>query len=215
MTRRVFAGLLCAAPLALFACNAVLGTGDYKVGHDDSDAGESGGSATTDMDGGVTPGNGGVTGTGGAGSGGKSTGTGGRAAGGATGGAPGTGGSTGSATDAFVGEWNTASEATIDDCSGSPMTTIGSDTLEFMAGAPGHITVNFMSCTLDATVSGQRATLPAQSCVDQGITYTLTGTFTIQANGTAILQENATIDVGSGVSCNVDVRGTFTKYMAP
>jgi len=75
--------------------------------------------------------------------------------------------------------------------------------------------VNFMSCTLDATVSGKKASMPAQTCVDQGVSYTISGTFTIQANGTALLEEMALIDLGSGLSCTVDATGSFTKYVAP
>jgi hypothetical protein len=138
---------LFAAPVvALFACNGILGTSDYKVGEgtdegaggdpSQSDGGEGnmgtgglpGAGATTGSGGGATGSGGRATGSGGratGGSGGKASGTGGLPPGGGgaggkgSGGAtnPGTGGSGGSLTaDDFIGEWDTDAETQTTEC---------------------------------------------------------------------------------------------------
>jgi hypothetical protein len=226
--------------VGLFACNAILGTSDYKVG-DGSDGGSDqppgqGDGGAGNMDAGGSAGTGGkATGTGGASTGGA-PGAGGRATGGAggkgsggkgSGGAnPGTGGSgpggaggTGAVTaDDFVGEWDTDAEtATIDCGDGMPTTDVGSDIIFWDSGSsPGTIeTIAVAGCLVVASVNGRVATItPAPPCVDQGISYAINGTFTILADGTARLDETVVATM-AGTTCVQTGTGIFTKYLPP
>ena len=200
-------------------CNAILGADDYKVGQA-SDGGD------------IGPGD--TGGTGNDGTGGKSNdGTGGRgndAAGGrGTGGRVGTGGATppgaGGATppgaggasggvDAFVGNWTTDAETLSTDCGdGMPTTDVGSDELDWATGPKAGTIQTFVaaaSCTVVANVSGKVATLPKTTCMDtMGFTYVISGTFAIQADGSARLLETVTISM-AGLTCIIDATGTFT-----
>ncbi|HEX4338406.1 MAG TPA: hypothetical protein VH062_21015 [Polyangiaceae bacterium] len=235
---RAFIGL----PFAgLLACNAILGAGDYHVGKGDAgtDDGSGGASADDSGAGGSSAATGGVTGNGGKASGGSAnaggrgpgggtgggkatggaTGTGGRGTGGATGtGGRGTGGASGALTpDDFIGEWDCPNEKVVTDCGGGdPSTDMTEDSIQWTTGGTDYVRAVFQgACSLEAALSGRALTIsPPITCTDSGITYLISGTFTVGANGTAALDESVTVTT-NGVVCNVTATGTYTKYVAP
>ncbi|HVW27552.1 MAG TPA: hypothetical protein VHC69_19440 [Polyangiaceae bacterium] len=226
----------CVPVLGLFACNAILGAGDYHVGKG-TDAGNepsSGGSDDGDQDAGASggaPASGGSTSSGAGGataSGGKTSGgsggkgTGGRATGGdtatggttAAGGRSGTGGSSGVLTpDDFVGEWDSDSETITTDCGdGAPSSQTSTDSIEFEAGSGGTVTTTFLGCTLVGTIAGRTATIsPPVTCDDNGIEYVISGSFAIQTDGDGSLVEIVTFTT-SGVTCTLTGKGVYTKF---
>ena len=227
---------------ALVACNAILGAGDYHVGHgtDGGDvSGNPGAGGASGVDdagsgsgtGGKSSSSGGTTGAGGKATGGvagKSSGTGGRSAGsgGAAplGGSTGAGGATGSGGKSgsgalmpadFVGEWDSASETVVTNCEGlAPMTDTTSDTIDWALGKGSTVETTFLTaCTLVATVSGRTASIsPPIACSDSGVDYTISGSFSIAADDTGSIDEQVTF-TASGVKCTSRATGTFTRYV--
>jgi hypothetical protein len=204
--------------LALSACNAILGAGDYHVGKDGGAA-----PAVVGDDGGGLPGSGatsssagGATGSGGRTSGGTAgKGSGGRAAGGtsATGGKGGTNGMP--AAQDLVGEWDSDAETITTDCGdGNPTSQMSSDKIEWMLGTGGSLVTTFLdTCVLMASLKGNVVSIsPPVTCDDNGLVYMISGSFTLQADGRASLVEVVTF-TSSGITCTLTGKGLYTKFV--
>jgi hypothetical protein len=129
-----------------------------------------------------------------------------------TGGATGAGGKTSAPTaQDFVGQWTCPDEMIVTDCGdGNPTTDTSSDIIEWTLSG-STLETTFTSCTLKATVSGRTATIsPPVTCNDNGITYVISGSFSIGSDGKGSLVEVVTVG-NSGTSCTLTGRGTYTK----
>ena len=120
-----------------------------------------------------------------------------------------------SGTTSFIGMWMTGSASRITNCLGTALTNDAfGTTLTWSAGASGHIQTPLVGkCVLDAKVTGNIALAPDQICNDNGLTYTVGGTFTLQPDGSARLAEHALV-IGKGLNCSGTVNGTY-KTLVP
>ena len=115
-------------------------------------------------------------------------------------------------TTPFVGMWTTRSESIHSSCSSGVADDVLGTSITWSAGsAAGHIQAELIGkCVLDAKVNGKTATASDQTCTDNGLTYVVGGTFSIQSDGTARLNEHVRV-TGRGVSCTGSVNGPFQK----
>jgi hypothetical protein len=110
--------------------------------------------------------------------------------------------------------WMTGSASRITNCAGvTPVNDLFGTTLTWSAGASGHIQTELVGkCLLDAQVTGNIALAADQTCTDNGLKYTVGGTFTIQPDGTARLAEHVTV-IGNGLNCSGTMTGVYKAYV--
>ena len=114
-------------------------------------------------------------------------------------------------TTPFVGMWTTRAESIHSNCGKDTVDDLLGTSITWSAGASGHIQAELIGkCVLDAKVNGKTATASDQTCADNGLTYVVGGTFILQADGTARLNEHVKV-TGRGVNCTGTVNGPFQK----
>jgi len=113
----------------------------------------------------------------------------------------------------FLGMWTTTAASAQTNCGGNVSDVLGT-TITWSAGSySGHIQAELVGkCILDAKVNGNTATAADQTCNDNGITYVVGGTFVLQPDGSARLNEHARV-TGKGVNCTATLVGPFQKYV--
>ena len=116
-------------------------------------------------------------------------------------------------TAPFLGAWTTTAASAQTNCGGNVSDVLGT-TVTWSAGSySGHIQAVLVGkCVLDARVNGNTATAADQTCNDNGITYVVGGTFVLQPDGSARLNEHARF-TGKGVNCTATLNGPFQKYV--
>jgi hypothetical protein len=119
----------------------------------------------------------------------------------------------GSDATPFLGTWTTKAESRVSNCgSDTAITDLFGTSITWSAGAAGHIQAELVGkCVLDAKVNGNIANAADQTCNDNGLSYTVGGTFTVQPDGTAQFAEHARVS-GRGIYCNGTLTGPFTKF---
>ena len=116
-------------------------------------------------------------------------------------------------TAPYLGMWTTTTASAQTNCGGNVSDVLGT-TVTWSAGSySGHIQATLVGkCVLDAKVNGNTATAADQTCYDNGITYVVGGTFALQPDGSARLNEHARV-TGNGVNCTATLTGPFQKYV--
>jgi hypothetical protein len=119
----------------------------------------------------------------------------------------------GSATAAFLGTWTTTAESHLSNCAGNAaVNELVGTSITWTAGTAGHIQAELIGkCVLDAKVYGNTATASDQTCNDNGISYAVAGTFVLQPDGTARLNEHVRA-TGRGLNCTGTMNGPYQKY---
>jgi len=119
----------------------------------------------------------------------------------------------GSATAAFLGTWTTSAESHLSNCAGNAaVNDLVGTSITWAAGTAGHIQAELIGkCVLDAKVYGNTATASDQTCNDNGISYVVGGTFVLQPDGTARLNEHVRA-TGRGLNCTGTMSGPYQKY---
>jgi hypothetical protein len=118
----------------------------------------------------------------------------------------------GSDTAPFLGTWTTRAESHLSNCGGAAVSDAIGTSITWSAGTTGHIQAELVGkCVLDAKVNGNVATAADQTCNDNGIYYVVGGTFNLQSDGTARLNEHVRA-TGRGVNCTGTLSGTYQKF---